>query len=258
MNKNIPWYKVVRMWIKRILFIPFGFWFVYVGLVESYRHDHKKPNPEKSKKRAGYILKFVTWMFDGKGTFVNDQRHLENVVFVANHPTVVGSMILEGHLGSNLATMVAEDDQWYIEFWALKKIFTNAGVTFVDRRDTMHRAAALFKVIKHSQAGARVLIFPEGNLTQKDNNKYLEHFHDGPYKIALVNKKPIIPVIETGTFERFQTIPLHLQFMEADIRPVFYFLEPYTKHLEVEMTIEEVRDEIWQLMHAENMKHISK
>lgn len=66
----------------------------------------------------------------------------------------------------------------------------------VDRKDSRAGAKALMQTVKYLENGFSVMFFPEG--TRNDGGRLLR-FQDGPFRIALKKKIPVLPVVVEGT-----------------------------------------------------------
>lgn len=66
----------------------------------------------------------------------------------------------------------------------------------VDRKDARAGAKALMQTVKYLESGFSVVFFPEG--TRSKDGRLLP-FQDGPFRIALKKKIPILPVVVEGT-----------------------------------------------------------
>ena len=71
-------------------------------------------------------------------------------------------------------------------------IYKKAAVT-VNRKDAVHRAQSIKKLLKVLDKNISVFIFPEGTFNQTE--KPLKDFYDGAFRIAIETQTPLKPVV---------------------------------------------------------------
>ncbi|MCZ2156019.1 MAG: 1-acyl-sn-glycerol-3-phosphate acyltransferase [Bryobacterales bacterium] len=75
-------------------------------------------------------------------------------------------------------------------------MFALSGEIAVDRTDTRAGAKALIQTGKYLENGFSVVFFPEGT---RSEGRRLLRFQDGPFRIALKKRIPVLPVVVEGT-----------------------------------------------------------
>jgi len=125
-------------------------------------------------------------------------KRTRNYVLVSNHTSM--SDILSIFLLNRQFKWVAKDSLFYIPFfgWAM------SAMRYV-RLKRGHHGSIRDSVRETrkwlNKRGVSVLIFPEG--TRSKTGK-LKSFKNGAFKLAIESKKPIVPIVVTGTHDMIQ------------------------------------------------------
>ncbi len=90
-----------------------------------------------------------------------------------------------------------------------------------------------------------VLIFPEGTRSKTGN---LSDFKNGAFKLALLTKKPIVPVVITGTQA---VLTKGRATMDTKASGTLKVLEPIEVTQYSESDFDELKDKVWKLMSQE-------
>jgi len=99
--------------------------------------------------------------------------------------------------------------------------FYSRGSVIVDRSSDISRRNSFEAMSKILRMGMHMCIYPEG--TRNKTTEPLRPFYDGAFKLAIANKKDIIPCVMTGTA---YAMPHYKKYFLRPTRLAMYFLPP--------------------------------
>ena len=128
-------------------------------------------------------------------------KGLENIrpdgsyIFVCNHSSLLDIPVLLGSLPGDVRIIYKRElEKIPIFGYGLKR----SNLISIDRSDPRKAMKSLDEAIEKIQAGASVIIFPEGT---RDAGKEVSDFKRGGFLIAEKAQMPIIPIAVCGTYD---------------------------------------------------------
>ena len=130
---------------------------------------------------------------------------------VENLPEEGGYMMYPNHQGKydvygivsahkNPCTCVIDKDKSYYPF--VTELVEMLQAKRLDKNDVRQGLAIIKQVAKEVAGGRRYILFPEGQYVTKNKNTMGE-FKNGCFKISLMSKTPIIPVVLIDSYKVF-------------------------------------------------------
>ncbi len=170
------------------------------------------------------------------------------IIVAANHLSWFDPMALSHFLWTNdrPPRFLAKESLFRIP--AAGKVITGAGQIPV-HRESKDAVAAVLSAIAAVQAGECVVVYPEGTMT-KDPNQWVMHLKTGAARIALVSRRPLIPVAQWGPQEVMPTYgkSVHLfprKTMHMSVGEPVDLTDLYDRPLDSE-TLREATDRLWR------------
>ena len=128
---------------------------------------------ENLPKQGGYIM------------YANHQGKYDALGILASHEKAC-TLVMDLEASRNLVNHL------FINLIAGKEL---------DKKDPRQQVESIRAVTKEIRTGRRYLLFPEGGYT--DNGNELQFFHTGSFKIPLMAKCPVIPVVIFDSYRAF-------------------------------------------------------
>lgn len=140
-------------------------------------------------------------------------------VLVANHQSLWDIMVLYGLYMP--FKWVAKESVMKMPFIGLNMLLNQyVRVLRGDLRSIKHMMAECRRWLLQ---GASIMIFPEGT---RSHNGEMGAFHDGPFKLAVECKVPVIPIVIDGTFQIFSKGATRINFAQKISVKVLPPIEP--------------------------------
>jgi 1-acyl-sn-glycerol-3-phosphate acyltransferase len=121
-----------------------------------------------------------------------------NYVMISNHSSQLDIVIPYTKMGQYFAFLAKEELKNAPLF---KTNFRGMNVT-VNRSDMVSGSGALKECAQKLKEGSDLLIFPEG--TRSKNAPRMRPFKAGPFKLAIDNQVPIVPIVFLDNYKRLQ------------------------------------------------------
>ena len=119
----------------------------------------------------------------------------QNYIFVCNHSSLLDIPVLLGTLPGDVRIIYKRElEKIPIFGYGLKR----SNLISIDRSDPRKAMKSLDEAIEKIQAGASVIIFPEGT---RDSGSEVGEFKRGGFLIAEKALTPIIPIAVSGTYD---------------------------------------------------------
>ncbi|AGL90020.1 putative 1-acyl-sn-glycerol-3-phosphate acyltransferase [Strawberry lethal yellows phytoplasma (CPA) str. NZSb11] len=122
----------------------------------------------------------------------------ENIVIYANHKSYTDAFLIAISLPRTLT--FAPKDKFCFPFltkWLLNLAFYSSDCMVVSRESIRKTAKNLSKAIPKIKSGLALVVFPEGGMTDVDNERVTPLF-GGAFKIALKSQASIVPLTIKG------------------------------------------------------------
>jgi 1-acyl-sn-glycerol-3-phosphate acyltransferase len=182
---------------------------------------HPEKYTEKDCYRAG--LKLVN-MIKRRGrisTHVTGREHLPQqggYIMYANHQGKYDALgILSSHAEPCTIVMDKETSESLINNLFINLIRGKR----LDKKDPRQQVRIIQEISEEINQGRKYLLFPEGGYTDNQNN--LQIFHNGSFKIPLMTKCPIIPVVIFDSYRAFTTNSLRRVKTQVHyLEPIYY------------------------------------
>ncbi len=216
------YYVIITAAIFNLYFIPQMYYFA----------KHPEKYTERDCYRAG--LKLVN-MIKRRGrisTHVTGQENLPEqggYIMYANHQGKYDALgILSSHAEPCTIVMDKETSESLINNLFINLIKGKR----LDKKDPRQQVRIIKEISEEIGQGRRYLLFPEGGYT--DNRNRLQEFHNGSFKIPLMTKCPIIPVVVFDSYRAFTTNSLRRVRTQVHyLSPIYYdeYCDMKTKEL---------------------------
>ncbi len=216
------YYVIITAAIFNLYFIPQMY----------YLAKHPEKYDERYCYRAG--LKLVN-MIKRRGritTLVTGQENLPpegGYIMYANHQGKYDALgILASHEEPCTIVMDKETSESLINNLFINLIKGKR----LDKKDPRQQVRIIQEVAEEIKLGRKYLLFPEGGYTDNKNN--LQEFHNGSFKLPLITKCPIIPVVIVDSYRAFTENTLkRVQTQVHYLDPIYYedYCEMKTKEL---------------------------
>jgi len=121
-----------------------------------------------------------------------------NYVIISNHSSQLDIVVPYTRMRRYFAFLAKEELKKTPLF---KTNFRGMNVT-VNRSDSASGSGALQECAEKLKQGADLLIFPEG--TRSKNAPKMKPFKGGPFKLAIENQVPIVPVVFLDNYKRLE------------------------------------------------------
>lgn len=205
------YYVIITAMIFNLYFIP----------QMHYMAKHPEKYSEKDCYRAG--LKLVN-MIKRRGRISTHVTGKENLpeqggyIMYANHQGKYDALgILSSH--KEPCTIVMDKD-------TSESLINNLFINLIkgkrlDKKDPRQQVRIIQEVSEEIHQGRRYLLFPEGGYTDNKNN--LQSFHNGSFKIPLMTKCPIVPVVIFDSYRAFTINSLRrIKTQVHYLEPIYY------------------------------------
>lgn len=182
-------------------------------------------HPEKYSETARYKVGInLINMIKSRGHIVTTTSGEENLpmqggyIMYANHQ---GKYDALGILASHKATCTLVMDKETSES-LINNLFINLiDGKRLDKKDPRQQVEIINEISAEILKGRRYLLFPEGGYTDNKNN--LQSFHNGSFKIPLMTKCPIIPVVLYDSYRAFTENSLRRVHTQVHyLEPILY------------------------------------
>ena len=139
--------------------------------------------------------------FSGVTVFLEGSEHIhddETYVFMANHQSMFDILVLFAHLPVQYRWL-AKKELFHIPLFghAMGKV----GHISIERSDRRSAHKSLVNAARKIAEGTSVVIFPEGSRSQ---DGILKPFKPGGFHLAVRSKRPIVPIVISGTRDVMQ------------------------------------------------------
>lgn len=216
------YYVIITAAIFNLYFIPQMY----------YCAKHPEKYSESDCYRIGLNLVNMIKKRGRITTIVTGQKNLPQqggYIMYANHQGKYDALgILSSH--ENTCTLVMDKE-------TSESLINNLFINLIkgkrlDKKDPRQQVKIIQEVAEEINQGRRYLLFPEGGYA--DNRNRLQEFHNGSFKIPLMTKCPIIPVVIYDSYCAFTGNTLRkVQTQVHYLEPIYYeeYREMKTKDL---------------------------
>jgi 1-acyl-sn-glycerol-3-phosphate acyltransferase len=178
----------------------------------------------------GRLLTYVNsfWTVELEGPFPDDPRN--PYVVVGNHfsqadPPIISRVPWEMKWVAKKALFALPVAGWLLRL---------SGDICVDRRDKRSRARVLETAASYLNRACSVMFFPEGT---RSRDGRVHRFSDGPFRLAIKEDVPVLPIVVDGTHE---ALPKNTLWFDPDVETIrVRVLEPVDTS---EYTLSQTRD----------------
>lgn len=178
------------MLASTIFFYPFTF--LFIAVLKNYRLTYH--TVYKAWAWSICIAIGIIPRIKGKEKLPKDSAY----VMVSNHTSQLDIVVPYTRMNKYFAFLAKEELKKAPLF---KTNFRGMNVT-VNRKELASGVGALKECAQKIQEGANLLIFPEG--TRSKNAPNMRAFKAGPFKLAIENKVPIVPVVFLDNWKRLE------------------------------------------------------
>lgn len=126
----------------------------------------------------------------------------------------------------------------------LRKILEYLHAFPIDREDTRNTVRALVEAIKIVKDEMAMLIFPEGGIKDRDEEKMVE-MRAGAYKLAMKAEANLLPISIYGATQIKKRAPFRSTKVDVKIHPLIYFDEVK------DLTTHEVAGKMFEIINQE-------
>lgn len=217
-------------YIKFAIFQIIGFILSIPKLMKYKFNEEKYSNGEKYKFVRNHTNRSLNLVNIKVNVIGKDKVPDEEVLFVANHSSMLDSYILAANVTKPVGIVIADVPTWrhipLVSGW-LKLM----KCVYINRENNREGIKSIIKASEIIKEGQSMAIFPEGDLTWvKDPNSLIGDFKPGSLKIAYKANCPIVPMViknSRSTYEGYQPIgKISSQNVEVE------FLDPIYDHIE--------------------------
>jgi 1-acyl-sn-glycerol-3-phosphate acyltransferase len=170
-----------------VLFYPFLYYFS--------RKPERYPTMNTFRKICGF-LSSATWGLFYRYTYEQPIDWSKTYIVCANHSSNIDITAITLGLKNNFHFMGKEE---LLNNWALGIFFRTIDLP-VNRESKMSSFRAFKKAAENLQQGRTLVIFPEGKIPD-DYPPRLNPFKNGPFRLAIELKIPILPVTCVDTWK---------------------------------------------------------
>ena len=184
--------RVLRsLWIWGASGVLIMVWTALIGVIRLFDRDPARRRTAAWFRRLGRILgKINPWRLH-----ISGREHLDpaqTYVIVSNHQSLADIPLI-AHLRVD-TKWLAKAELFGVPFvgWMMRM----AGGIPVERTNTRHAAKAMLRCAQDLRQRASVVFFPEGTRSRTGE---LLPFNDGPFRLAIREKVPILPLVVEGS-----------------------------------------------------------
>ena len=158
----------------------------------------------------------------------------------SNHKSYADPIILE-HVIKRPTTYTPKTGVYKLP--VVNKWLKSIGAFPIDRSSSRNTARAMVDAIRVVKAGMNMVIFPEGGIKDRHDNKMVA-MRAGAYKVAMKAKADLLPITLMNTIEIKHRAPFRRTIVKAIVHPVV----PYEKVKD--MTTAEIGEYMFQIINA--------
>jgi 1-acyl-sn-glycerol-3-phosphate acyltransferase len=205
------YYVIITAIIFNLYFIPLMWYYT----------KHSEKYSEMDRYKIGLSLINMIKRRGRINTITSGEEHLPKsggYIMYANHQGKYDALgILASH--DKACTLVMDKE-------ASQNIVNNLFINLIDgkrldKKDPRQQVEIIQQVSAEIIKGRRYLLFPEGGYT--DNKNHLQPFHNGSFKIPLMTKCPIVPVVIYDSYRAFTENSLRrVQTQVHYLEPIYY------------------------------------
>lgn len=235
--------RIIWVYLNALLYVLIHI----IPIRRRYRHPERysiNDRYKRCKRLCDLIARRTGCSFTVIGTenIPKDQP----VLYVANHASMLDPYLVGATSPYQMGAVIAGDDG-YENIPIIAPLLKSVGSVFVDRENPREAIVAIKEAVENVKKGHSMLLFPEGEITHYlAPGEVIAPFQTGGLKIATKGKIPIIPVAISGTAKAYPKRAVIGPLRKGKI--TMRYLEPYTKHLEEDIRINEVAQELRELM----------
>jgi 1-acyl-sn-glycerol-3-phosphate acyltransferase len=205
------YYVIITAVIFNFYFIPQMWYYA--------RHSEKYSETDRYKVGINLIK-----MIKSRGHIKTTTTGEENLpkqggyIMYANHQ---GKYDALGIMASHMAPCTLVMDKKTSESLIINLFINLINGKRLDKKDPRQQVEIIREISAEIQNGRRYLLFPEGGYT--DNQNHLQSFHSGSFKIPLMTKCPVVPVVIYDSYRAFTENSLRcVQTQVHYLEPIFY------------------------------------
>ncbi len=227
-------------------------WFVLtmlIFLVPFFLFAYTVPDPLKNRRFIKYSRVWMdVYLFivgcplkvKGKENF----RKGETYIVVCNHNALIDVPVSSPGIPGGNKTIAKAEMASIPVFGVLYK----AGAVLVDRKSEKSRRDSFGKMQEVLASGLHMCIYPEG--TRNISAEPLKPFHDGAFRLAMLTRKPIIPMV---IFNSRRANPPDKGFYLMPVRLYMHFLPEITAGASDSM--ETLKGKVFETMKSYILQH---
>lgn len=244
--------RILWVYLNAVLYVLFHI----IPIRRRYKHPKRYSIDEKFK-HARKVGQIVTER-SGVDVTVLGREHLlkdQAVLYVSNHASMIDPYFACYAIEHQFGAVIA-GDAGYEKIPVVSPWFQSFGSVYVNRENPRDAIKGINQAIKNVKAGQSLLLYPEGEITSYvTNDDSVAPFHTGGLKIAIKGEIPIIPIAMIGTEKIFKARSIIGRMRKGKI--VIKILEPYTKHLNEDVKLHDLAEDLRQLIKKEVDQGIS-
>lgn len=232
-------------YIKFAIFQIIGFILSIPELIKFKLNENKYSNTQKFEFVRNHAKKSLDLVNIRVKVLGRDRVPKENVLFVANHSSMLDSYILAANVTKPVGILIADVPTWrnipVVNGW-----LNLIKCVYINRENNREGIKSIIKAAQIIKDGQSMAVFPEGDLTTvKDPKALISDFKPGSLKIAYKANCPIVPMVIKNSrkiYEGYQPIgKISSQNVEVEfLEPIYNHIEnPKTKTVELAKTIKE-------------------
>ena len=169
--------------------------------------DKKKQRTTQSK----YYRRNLIFMERCLGSLFGMKMHFkgkeylstsESYFIVANHRSNLDSALIDIYLKNKPLVFIAKESLFKIPF--VGKLIAGSGYLSLDRgnvKQEFEKISLAIDMLTRESNPISVAVFPEGTRNENPDNKDVQEFHPGTFRIAFKSRKPIAIIALRGTKE---------------------------------------------------------
>ena len=232
-------------YIKFAIFQIIGFILSVPKLIKFKFDEGKYSNAQKFEFVRNHAKKSLDLVNIRVKVLGRDRVPKEDVLFVANHSSMLDSYILAANVTKPVGIVIADVPIW--KHIPIVKEWTNLiKCVYINRENNREGIKSIIKASETIKEGQSMAVFPEGDLTGvKDPKALISDFKPGSLKIAYKANCPIVPMVIKNSkkiYEGYEPIgKISSQDVEVEfLEPIYNHIEnPKLKTVELAKTIKE-------------------
>ncbi len=175
--------------------VGFFFYLFYPFLYYTSRKPERYPGMNKFRKICGFLSSFISGIFY-KFKFEQPIDWSRTYIICPNHTSNIDISAMSLLVKNNFCFIGKEE----LANKPVTGLFFKTIDITVNRESKMSSFRAFKKAEERLQSGMSVIIFPEGKIPD-DYPPQLHPFKNGPFRLAIELKIPIIPVTSLNTWQ---------------------------------------------------------